>query len=45
MLVLAGEPEPVASVTIGRANGRAYVERTIEILRYLAATRGVPGPH
>jgi hypothetical protein len=27
------------------ARGRVFVEKTIEILRYLAATRGVPGPH
>ena len=47
LLVLAAgaEPEPVSGVTIGRAKGRAFVEKTIEILRYLAATRGVPGPH
>ena len=32
-------------VTIASANGRRYVEKTIEILRYLAATRAVPGPH
>ena len=47
LLVLAAgaEPDPVSGVTIGRANGRVFVEKTIEILRYLAATRGVPGPH
>ena len=45
VLATAAEPEPVSRVTIGRANGRALVEKTIEILRYLAATRGVPGPH
>ncbi len=45
MLVLAGEPTDVPRVTIGRHEGRAYVEKTIEILRYLAATRSVPGPH
>ena len=47
LLVLAAgaEPEPVSGVTIGRANGRAFIEKTIEILRYLAATRRVPGPH
>jgi hypothetical protein len=45
MLVLAGEPTAVPNVTIGRHEGRAFVEKTIEIMRYLAATRSVPGPH
>ena len=45
MLVLAGEPAAVERVTVAEARGRRYVEKTIEILRYLAATRGVPGPH
>ncbi len=47
LLVLAegGEPAEVPDVTIGRAGGRAFVEKTIEILRYLAATRGLPAPH
>ena len=45
MLVLAGEPVAVPRVTHGEANGHRFVEKTIEILRYLAATRSVPGPH
>jgi hypothetical protein len=45
MLVLVGEPTQVPKVTIAEANGHPYVEKTIEILRYLAATRSVPGPH
>lgn len=47
MLVLAeaGEPQSVEGVTIGDVHGRKFVEKTIEILRYLAATRGVPKPH
>lgn len=45
MLVLAGEPVAVPRVTVGEANGHRFVEKTIEILRYLAATRSVPGPH
>ena len=45
MLVLAGEPVAVPRVTVGHANGRYFVGKTIEILRYLAATRGVPTPH
>jgi hypothetical protein len=45
MLVLAGDGETVTNVTVAHAKGRAYVEKTIEILRYLAATRGTPLPH
>jgi hypothetical protein len=47
ILVLAQDAAEVEvpRVTIGRAQGRRFVEKTIEILRYLAATRGVPGPH
>lgn len=45
MLVLAGDAVPVPRVTVGEANGHRFVEKTIEILRYLAATRSVPGPH
>jgi len=45
MLVLAGERVDVPDVKIKDANGHAYVEKTIEILRYLASTRGVPLPH
>lgn len=45
MLVLAGAPAPVAGVTVREVNGRRYVETTLEILRYLAATRGLPAPH
>jgi len=45
MLVLGGEPVPVPGVTIAEANGHTYVEKTIQILKYLAATRGVPMPH
>lgn len=35
----------VAGVTITEERGVHFVTRTIEILRYLAATRGTPGPH
>ncbi|CAN5820386.1 DUF3088 family protein [soil metagenome] len=46
MLVLAADPvAPPPNVTIGHANGHAFVEKTMQILRYLAATRSVPGPH
>ena len=47
LLVLHEEsnPETVEGVTLSEAKGRKFVEKTIQILRYLAATRGVPGPH
>lgn len=47
LLVLAAgaAPPAIEDVTIGEAKGRFFVEKTIEILRYLAATRGLPGPH
>lgn len=45
MLVLAGEPVRVPDVKIGETNSHKFVEKTIEILRYLAATRSVPAPH
>jgi hypothetical protein len=45
MLVLGGQPVVVPKVTIGEANGHRFIEKTIEILRYLSATRSVPGPH
>lgn len=46
MLVLDGPPavEP-AGVEVGQTRGLWFIERTLDILRYLAATRGVPGPH
>ena len=45
LLVLAGTAEPVDGVVLGEAKGHRFVEKTIQILRYLAATRGLPGPH
>lgn len=45
MLVLGSARVPVPNVTLSEANGHTYVEKTIEILRYLAATRSVPLPH
>jgi hypothetical protein len=46
LLVLGdGSPRSVPGVTIGESNGHAFVEKTLHILRYLAHTRGVPGPH
>ncbi len=38
-------PEAVPGVNIATASGRRFVSKTIEILRYLAATHGVPPPH
>ncbi len=45
MLVLGGNAVAVPDVTIGEANGRKFVEKTKEILKYLAATRSTPAPH
>lgn len=45
MLVLGGDRVAVPNVNIAEAGGRWYVEKTIEILRYLAATRSTPAPH
>ncbi|MGE0871026.1 MAG: DUF3088 family protein [Kofleriaceae bacterium] len=48
MLVLGGPARSVPSVPnvkVGEINGRPYVEKTIEILRYLAVTRNLPVPH
>jgi hypothetical protein len=44
ILVLGGEPAEVG-VPVGEAKGRRFVEKTIDILRYLARTRGTPDPH
>jgi len=44
-LVLGGEPIAVPGVEIWVANGRRFVTGTLEILKYLAATRGTPIPH
>jgi hypothetical protein len=45
LLVLAGAPATVPGVTMEEANGHQFVKNAISILRYLAATRGVPLPH
>ncbi len=45
MLVLAGPAATVPGVHVRESAGRHYVEKTLEILRYLAVTRGVPVPH
>ncbi len=46
LLVLAdGDAGAIDGVTIGEASGHRFVEKTIEILRYLSATRGLPAPH
>ena len=41
----AGAPEEVAGVTVARERGQRFITKTIEILRYLAATRGTASPH
>lgn len=46
VLVLgAGSPSSAKGVRVEEAGGLRYVSKTIEILRYLAATRGLPAPH
>jgi glutaredoxin len=46
VLVLGDEaPATVEGVRIDEAHGRRFVKATLEILRYLAATRGLPLPH
>ncbi|MBA3453346.1 MAG: DUF3088 family protein [Deltaproteobacteria bacterium] len=45
MLVLGDEAVAVAGVTIAEENGHKYIEKTIQILRYLATTRNVALPH
>lgn len=46
MLILApNSPTDVADVDIAEARGHRFVPRTLHILRYLAATRGVAPPH
>lgn len=46
MLILAGQPElQVPDVDVARAGSLWFIERTMHILRYLAATRGLPAPH
>ena len=45
MLVLTGEAGTVPGVEIGEVNGRKFVEKTTQIMRYLAGTRDTPMPH
>lgn len=45
MLVLTGPAATVPGVHVRESAGQHYVEKTLEILRYLAVTRGVPVPH
>jgi len=40
-----GWPAPGPTTPRWTAHRDRFVEKTIEILRYLAATRSVPGPH
>ena len=45
LLVLAGDPVIVPDVRIDQASGNRFIEKTIQILKYLAATRSCPMPH
>ena len=45
MLVLGDDVREDTGVPIGEAGGHRYVEKTLDILRYLAVTRGVGLPH
>ena len=45
LLVLAGDPAIVPDVRIDQANGNFFIEKTIQILKYLAAKRSCPMPH
>ena len=42
---LGPDPVIVPDVRIDQANGNRFVEKTIQILKYLAATRSCPMPH
>lgn len=46
VLVLGDEsPGSARHVNVEKAGGRRYVSKTLEIMRYLAQTRGLPEPH
>ncbi len=45
VLVLHPDREAPAGVPVLEVNGHRFVEKTIDILRFLAATRGLPMPH
>lgn len=45
LLVLGDEHQPPPGVAVGVANGHRFVEKTMDIMSYLAATRGVSAPH
>lgn len=44
VLVLGEKPARVDGVTVAQSRGNFFVEKTLEILRYLAETRGLPAP-
>lgn len=44
-LILDAAPRAMAGVTVAEGNGCFFVSKTLEILRYLAATRGTDPPH
>lgn len=41
----SASPRDIAGVTIAEHEGRWFVSKTVEILRYLAVTRGTDPPH
>jgi hypothetical protein len=45
VLVLHADSPGDVGVKISEANGHRFVEKTLDILKYLAVTRGVPEPH
>lgn len=46
VLVLgSGSVQDVPGVSVCEAKGHRFVPKTLEILRYLAVTRGLPVPH
>lgn len=44
-LVLGGAPAAVPDVTVSEANGRTFIAGAVQIMKYLAVTRGTPIPH
>ncbi len=45
VLVLHPDSRTDVEVKIDEANGHKFVEKTLDIMKYLAVTRGVPLPH
>lgn len=44
--LVLGDASPLdVDVTVAEHEGRRFISKTLDILRYLAATRGTPPPH